>query len=59
MALRKKLREQNIFCILKGITLSLLVETAMKKFSSYKNEKAVPDNQILNAFSEENVNRLI
>jgi hypothetical protein len=27
----------------------------MKKFSSYKNEKAVPDNQNLNAFSEENV----
>jgi hypothetical protein len=29
------------------------IETAMKKFSSYKNKKAVPDNQILNAFSEE------
>ena len=28
-------------------------ETAMKKFSSYKNEKAVPGNQILNTFSEE------
>jgi hypothetical protein len=28
-------------------------ETAMKKFSSYKNKKAVPDNQILNNFSEE------
>jgi hypothetical protein len=28
-------------------------KTAMKKFSSYKNEKAVPDNQILNTFSEE------
>jgi hypothetical protein len=25
----------------------------MKKFSSYKNEKAVPDNQISNTFSEE------
>jgi len=31
----------------------LIIETAMKKFSSYKNEKAVPDNQILNIFSEE------
>jgi hypothetical protein len=30
-------------------------ETAMKKFSSNKNEKAVPDNQILNAFSEEKI----
>jgi hypothetical protein len=28
-------------------------ETAMNKFSSYKNERAVPDNQISNAFSEE------
>jgi hypothetical protein len=28
----------------------------MKKFSSYKNEKAVPDNQILNTFSEETIN---
>jgi acetolactate synthase-1/3 small subunit len=28
-------------------------ETAMKKFSSYKNEKAVPDNQNLNTFLEE------
>jgi hypothetical protein len=36
-----------------------LAETAMKKFSPYKNEKAVPDNQNLNAFSEENVNCLI
>jgi PBP1b-binding outer membrane lipoprotein LpoB len=29
------------------------IETAMNKFSSYKNERAVPDNQILNTFSEE------
>lgn len=29
------------------------IETAMNKFSSYKNERTVPDNQILNTFSEE------
>jgi acetolactate synthase-1/3 small subunit len=35
------------------LKLSNFDETAMKKFSSYKNEKAVPDNQNLNTFSEE------
>jgi acetolactate synthase-1/3 small subunit len=34
-------------------------ETAMKKFSSYKNEKAVPDNQNLNTFSEEKENQIV
>ncbi|WP_185965961.1 hypothetical protein [Flavobacterium sp. ZT3R18] len=34
-------------------TYSFTIETAMKKFSSYKNEEVVPDNQILNVFSEE------
>jgi hypothetical protein len=29
------------------------LETAMNKISSYKNEKVIPDNQILNTFSEE------
>jgi hypothetical protein len=36
-----------------GLQSFFATETAMKKFSSYKNEKAVPDNQILNTSSEE------
>lgn len=36
-----------------AISNANFIETAMNKFSSYKNERTVPDNQILNTFSEE------
>jgi hypothetical protein len=35
------------------------IETAKKKFSSYKNKKAVPDNQIFNILSEETLKYLL